>query len=214
MNGAFNALFALFFALLIETISTTSIELVSASKGSIEAGNYTYYYISEKGTFKLVLISLQGDCDIYVSDKHRLVTFENYDYQSITYGNDIVWITEDMKRPISIGIYAHPYYAKSTFVLNKFRITFDSKSGNSDYSHISEENNDLNNKYDDDQFETRHRDDHGNDDNGDKTNENSNNNRDAEDDWYEDESEASGKSRSFLSSLFLHLIEIIAEVFL
>ena len=203
----------LFFVLSIGRASS-SIELVSSSKGTIEAGNYTYYYINEKGTFKLVLISLKGDCDLYVSDKHRLVTFENYDYQSITYGNDILWLTEDMKRPISIGVYAHPYYVDSTFVLNKYKITFDSNSGNNDYSHISEENNDLNNKYDEDQFESNNRDQYG-DDGHNKNNENKN--RDSGDDWYEDASgngdDDDGGGQSFLWSLFLHLIQIL-DIFL
>jgi len=205
-------LFCVLFAILFNTASS-SIDLVSTTKGSIEAGNYTYFYMSEKGTFKLVLISLEGDCDLYVSDKHRLVSFENYDFQSITYGNDIVWLTEDMKRPISIGIYAHPYYVKSTFILNKYRVTFDSKNFNHEYSHISEENNDLNNKYDEDVFESDHRNEqHDDHDNRNKNNENQND----EDEEYDDDNAGGGGggSRSFLWSLFIHLIEIIAEVIL
>jgi hypothetical protein len=204
-------LYSVLFSILFSTASS-SIDLVSTTRGSIEAGNYTYFYLSEKGTFKLVLISLEGDCDLYVSDKHRLVSFENYDFQSITYGNDIVWLTEDMKRPISIGIYAHPYYVKSTFVLNKYRVTFDSKSFNYEYSHISEENNDLNNKYDEDVFESHHSNEHDNSETKTKNNENQND----EDEEYDDDIGVGGGSggRSFLWSLFIHLIEIIAEVFL
>ena len=94
--------------------------LVSTIKGEIEADNYSHYHLSERGNFKLVLVSLEGDADLYVasSDKHHNADYSNYEAQSITYGNDEIFIPNDMKRPVSISVYAHPYYVKARYVLS------------------------------------------------------------------------------------------------
>ena len=89
--------------LTILAVEATSVTLVSSVRGELEAGNYSHFSMHEDGNFKLVLISLEGDADIYVCDKQRRCDYSNYDFQSITYGEDEVYITEKMKRPVSIA---------------------------------------------------------------------------------------------------------------
>lgn len=173
----------------IRTVLTeTNVVLVSTSQGEIGAGNYSHYFIKERGNYKLVLISTTGDCDIYATDKHRLVNFDNYDWKSNTYGEDEIYITDQMKRPVSIGVYAHPYYLKSTYVLNKYKIITNKPREVNGYS-----NTDL--FFEDLSESDGHR-------------ESSQHNIHAEHNNQDDNNE------SFFWKLFFHLLEIIAEVIL
>jgi hypothetical protein len=138
-----------------------------------------------------VLTSLTGDCDIYATDKHRNVNFDNYDWKSNTYGEDEIYITNQMKRPVSIGVYAHPYYLKSSYVLNKYKIIMNNPKelvNNNGYSYT-------------DLFEDL--------DESDGHKENSQHSMYAE---HSDDDDSS--KESFFWKLFFHLLEIIAEVIL
>lgn len=70
-------------------------------------------------------MSIEGDADLYVSSASKFVDFNNYDLQSTTYGVDEVIIEKDMKRPIFISIYGHPYYPHSVYKLYQYSIPFD-----------------------------------------------------------------------------------------
>ena len=109
---------------LIPTIS----RLVSTTKGELEAGNYSHYSLQDRGNFRIVLTSLEGDADLYASDKHNIVDSSNYEWQSLTYGEDEIFISENMQRPVAISVFAHPYYVKSVYVLKTYQIQMSDKS--------------------------------------------------------------------------------------
>ncbi len=85
--------------------------------GKIGGGNYTYYKLLRNGNIQIQLRSLEGDADIYISQKVLHPTFEpdNFDLQSCTCGDDIIDIPESFKRPVGVGIYGHPRHIQSTF---------------------------------------------------------------------------------------------------
>lgn len=118
----------LFLIIIHNVNSTITAQLVTTIHGELEAGNYSHYSLHENGNFKLVLQSLQGDADLYVSDKQRRVDFSNYDWQSITYGIDEVYITDSMTRPVAISVYAHPYYPKSVYTMRTYSIYSNDKN--------------------------------------------------------------------------------------
>lgn len=118
----------LLYGLFSNTNATLTFHLVSSIPGELDAGNYSHYTLHDTGDFKLELRSQAGDADLYVTDKHRLADFSNYEWQSVTYGTDEVFITDGMTRPIAISVYAHPYYPKSTYVLNVYSVKSDDKN--------------------------------------------------------------------------------------
>jgi hypothetical protein len=61
--------------------------------------------------------------DIYATDKpDSKADFYNYEWQSVTYGQDEIFIDEAKKRPIYLSVYAHPYYPKSVYILNQYLV--------------------------------------------------------------------------------------------
>jgi hypothetical protein len=108
--------------------SLLTAQLVAIVEGELDAGNYSYYTMHEHGHYKLVLQSLRGDADLYVSDKNKRADFYNYDSQSTTYGLDEIEITAGMSRPIAISVYAHPFYSTSIYILSKYLITSNDKN--------------------------------------------------------------------------------------
>ena len=179
-------------------ISNTSgeedLRLIDSIKGELIADTYNHYQLFEKGDFKLELISVQGDADLYVTDKHNQADYSNYDAHSITYGVDEILISKYMQRPIAIGIYAHPYYFKSDFILNIYarkvlEDTFDleNESGNH-FNHFNDKINSYN-QHNERQYPSNSKAKHSN--------------KKQEDDH-----------TSFFWSLFFKLIEFLAEVVL
>ncbi len=81
--------------------------LLHTFAGKVGAGNYTYYKLSKEGNVNLVLESIQGDADIYVSDQTLTPDFENYDMKSATCGIDEVFISYETQRPIGVGVYGY-----------------------------------------------------------------------------------------------------------
>lgn len=86
----------------------------------VGGGNFTYYKLSRPGNVKLVLDSLSGDADMYVSDSTLMPDYENYDSKSATFGEDIVVIPADMNRPVGVAIYGHPGSISSQFILKVY----------------------------------------------------------------------------------------------
>lgn len=116
--------------ILIDLITTSDAQndqfkFITGTSGQLDGGNYTHYEIRDPGTFKITLISLEGDADLYISDKYRFVDYSNCDLQSTTYGVDELIITKDMKRPVFISVYGHPYYPHTMFKLNQYAVTLD-----------------------------------------------------------------------------------------
>ena len=86
--------------------------------GEVEAGNFTYYTLRQTGHIKMVLYSITGDADIYVSDasnERPTFMFEEHMMSSATCGLDVVDIPASFSRPVHIGVYGHPNYPHTTF---------------------------------------------------------------------------------------------------
>jgi hypothetical protein len=112
--------------------------LVNTVKGHLIADTYDHYKLDHAGHYKLELITVAGDADLYITDKHFQADFTNYDSHSITYGIDEVFVNKNMKRPVAIGIYAHPYYANSDYVLNIYSCTLSEKDS-TDFDTINDD---------------------------------------------------------------------------
>merc|ERR1711892_236619 len=74
--------------------------------GEVWQGNYTYYTLKQGGVVRLVLTSVEGDADLYVSGEEvSQPTFllEDHSLSSASCGDDTVYISEHFVRPIHIG---------------------------------------------------------------------------------------------------------------
>jgi hypothetical protein len=110
--------------------------LISSQRGELDAENFSFYEINTKGNLKIELLSIEGDVDMYASPNSK-ADFYNYEWQSVTYGQDEIFIEDVKKRPIYLSIYAHPYYPKSVYILNQYLIhkpveSNEHKTGNND----------------------------------------------------------------------------------
>lgn len=96
--------------------SESCLQLLS---GQVGGGNYTYYRLSHEGDVTLILHSIRGDVDVYVSQDTLQPTYEldSHDLQSVTCGDDRVDIPASFKRPVGIGIYGHPSHEISHYQL-------------------------------------------------------------------------------------------------
>ncbi len=109
--------------LLLSLLSRCSLaaadRVVQSLYGQVEAGNYSYYTLSKPGRVVLVLETLSGDADLYVSARHQKPTFElsAHEFQSTSCGVDIVHLSQSLARPIAIGVYGHPSHLLSSYRL-------------------------------------------------------------------------------------------------
>ncbi|XP_002735183.1 UPF0669 protein v1g209471-like [Saccoglossus kowalevskii] len=93
-------------------------QLIHGFSGRIGAGNYTYYRLAKEGAMALVLDTLEGDADIYISSLTLAPSFEEYELQSATCGQDIVEIPMEMSRPIGVAVYGHVSCMESSYRLS------------------------------------------------------------------------------------------------
>lgn len=100
--------------------ASAQLELVDVLRGELRADQLKHYRLTRPGDFIVRLASLQGDVDLYATDKHRQVDCLNYDATSRTYGIDQIHVTAQMQRPVAVGIHAHFYYARSRFLLHVY----------------------------------------------------------------------------------------------
>jgi hypothetical protein len=98
-------------------------QFVNSLNGLIGSGNYTYYKLTHRGYIRLILESPRGDADLYISSLTQSPTFENYELQSTTCGEDIVDILPDMNRPVTVGVYGHTYFLETRYILHLFVVT-------------------------------------------------------------------------------------------
>ncbi|XP_022082961.1 UPF0669 protein C6orf120 homolog [Acanthaster planci] len=98
----------------LEGCSGEVVVLLQTLTGSVPSGNFSYYKLSRSGNIRLVLRTLKGDADVYVSATTLHPTYEDYDLKSTTYGDEILDIGEYLSRPVGIGIYGHPLYQNDT----------------------------------------------------------------------------------------------------
>ncbi|XP_076181183.1 UPF0669 protein v1g209471-like [Ptiloglossa arizonensis] len=88
-------------------------------------GSYKYYSLTYDGFIKVILISETGDADLYASQTLTKPTYQLDEYclQSATCGEDIILIPDSFKRPVSIGVYGHPSYEISKYILLVYETT-------------------------------------------------------------------------------------------
>ena len=96
-----------------------SIDCLHALTGKVDGGNYSYYFLKYEGPIRLELKSLEGDADIFVSSTMKNPTFdlEEHSLSSWTCGIDSIFVPKSLGRPVNIGIYGHPRYDESRFIL-------------------------------------------------------------------------------------------------
>jgi hypothetical protein len=102
--------------------------------GELEAGNYTHYELRGRGPFRVVLSSLEGDCDLYASDSTPRVDFSNYDLQSVTCGDDEIYVDKSFKRPLYVSVYAHPNYLTCKYSLSVYRVAVEDEPSQASYA--------------------------------------------------------------------------------
>ncbi|XP_044260811.1 UPF0669 protein C6orf120 homolog [Tribolium madens] len=97
-------------------------------EGEVNGQEFVYYKIMHPGNLLLVLESLEGDADVYVSEKTPSPTYhpDSYDFHSATCGTDSVTIPRNMKRPMAVGIYG--YSASNKYTLEVFQLPADTDS--------------------------------------------------------------------------------------
>ncbi|KAJ7342223.1 hypothetical protein JRQ81_009685 [Phrynocephalus forsythii] len=94
--------------------------LLHVVHGQIGAGNYSYLRLNHEGKIVLQMQSLKGDADLYVSDVTLHPSFDDYELQSVTCGQDVVHVPAHFRRPVGIGIYGHPSHLESEFEIKVF----------------------------------------------------------------------------------------------
>ncbi|XP_023245287.1 LOW QUALITY PROTEIN: DNA repair endonuclease XPF-like [Copidosoma floridanum] len=111
----------------------------------VSAGSYKYYSLGYEGLVKIKLTTQFGDADIYVSTKTTKPTYEpdQYCLQSTTCGEDIVYLPEDFKRPVSIGVYGHPSHESSRYTLLVYQV----KDVDNNFTEKDSRNDDLQDIY-------------------------------------------------------------------
>ena len=205
-----------------------SLRLLSQASGALEAGNYSHYSLNDRGSFKLVLRSVEGDADLYMSiNKHQRVDYTNYDLQSTTYGDDIIYINEHMHRPIYISVYAHPYYYATRFTLSQYEIDTKGTQRLSEFNDFYSDSyfhsaNDEFKQIDDAMAKNEksfyeHYESHHNQKHHDHRHHHSSIEKSVPVKFEEDvslSSEESEAQESIFWSLFIHLLEFVAEVLL
>lgn len=94
-------------------------DAIQSIRGEVGAGNYTYYKLQWDGPVTIVLDSLNGDADLYVSKTLLKPSYdpEEFDFSSTTCGLDSVDIPRACRRPLGVAVYGHPRRPFSTYEL-------------------------------------------------------------------------------------------------
>lgn len=102
----------------------------------IGPGNYSYFKLSRQGNVRIFVETLKGDADIYVSETNSKPTFEDYDFKSVTCGEDYVDIPDSFKRPAAIAIYGHPRFSETKFRCSVYVDTRDLAQNDPEQQHF------------------------------------------------------------------------------
>jgi len=147
MDGK-NIIFIIFLFFIFPYYVVYTETVLTSFTAKVGAGNYTYYTLHELGEITLILNSLEGDADLYVSEQVSKPAFDNYDMSSVTCGSDIVTIPSHFRRPTAIGVYGHIHSPISTYKLTAILNYTNTESGNyntGSYNQASIENSQSNN---------------------------------------------------------------------
>ena len=138
----------LFFTILViicvvsDAALNSHISVETTDISSVGGGNYTYYILKHKGPMLLKLETLEGDADLYVSEEVEHPTFDlgEHSMSSWTFGSDVLYLPKIFGRPVYVGVYGHPRYDESRYVLTanfledeeydpyKIQVEFDAKA--------------------------------------------------------------------------------------
>lgn len=113
-----NVLWAVFVSLSLgKADSSRDSRIVKTIQDRVYATNVTYYTIKIKTEFTIVLDSLRGDADLYVSENDRQPHYQNLDYNmsSNTCGRELIVIPETLIRPVVAGVFGHEQYPVSEY---------------------------------------------------------------------------------------------------
>ena len=91
--------------------------IIQTFHGEIGAGNFSYFELKKDGEITLILESIEGDADIYVSQEHLKPDYDHYDLKSTTCGEDIVTIPSHYKRPVGISVFGHVYAPQTKYTM-------------------------------------------------------------------------------------------------
>ena len=123
--------------LLLLCISFVKCEhLLQTLHATVGGDNYTHYRLSTQGRLHIVVESVVGDADLYISDTTLSPTFDDYAIQSNTCGREEVEIPSGMKRPVGIGIFGHPNYVHTEYQLSIYFVT---QYDDTDYAQLSKQ---------------------------------------------------------------------------
>ncbi|PAA91555.1 hypothetical protein BOX15_Mlig007636g1 [Macrostomum lignano] len=96
--------------------------LVRQHNGNLDSGKGYLFRFDYQPPLLFVLRSDVGDADIYVSSYGRSPTPDDYDLKSENFSLDLVFVSEELKPPISVLIYASPQSSdNSTFLLELYK---------------------------------------------------------------------------------------------
>lgn len=92
---------------------------ISIDKNIVMAGNFSYYFIESDPPVRIVLISLKGDCDLYIAHgtSKPKIDLDTYQLHSATCGLDSVDIDQNSGSKHTIGVYGHPAHEYSVYQL-------------------------------------------------------------------------------------------------
>ena len=136
ISEAMELMLWLLMAIILQLGVTSCEQVIQTFDGEIGAGNFTYFTLKREGEVTLILDSIVGDADIYISQETGKPDFENYDLKSATCGEDIVTIPSSYKRPIGISIYGHVYAPLTKYtmkVLMDYSAGVDGRQDSDDY---------------------------------------------------------------------------------
>ena len=91
--------------------------IIKTFDGEIGPGNYSYFELKKDGEITLILESVEGDADIYVSQEHLKPDCDHYDLKSTTCGEDVVTIPSHYKRPVGISVFGHVYAPQTKYTM-------------------------------------------------------------------------------------------------
>ena len=133
-------IFYLLFLALQNICNVCSERILQTYTGGVGATNYTHYKIMAAGEIRLLLESIYGDADIYVSDQTLKPDFDNYQICSVTCGDDMVVVPETMKRPIGVSVYGHKTVNDAQYRLS---LIVDTETTTTSSSHSSQHSKDI-----------------------------------------------------------------------
>ena len=123
---------------LFTSLRSNGYTLLKQQTGFVAPGDTTYFSLTHQFYSPLVIVlkSLQGDCDIYLSQQTttKRPTFKKHDLSSTTCGTDYVITTPSLKYPLYIGVFAYPSEWECEFQVDIVQLdialdTFDSEIG-------------------------------------------------------------------------------------